>query len=500
MADGSPLPLSIPLVSVRRSRAGEPVITPPSAGFLPLVRDLPAGLTSVDVFKRLVALPYCIWFDSAAEPDGLGRYSFLSADPVQVFRCGSETADPLALLQPTLQLLRQEGRHDLPPFQGGLAGVIGYELAHALEHFPRAAFNDLPTGELCFGLYDWVVAQDHLTGRGWIISQGFPETTVEGRRRRAAERLDQVMAWLGQQPAVLPSTAAPTASLAAPQFATHIPGITSNFTRDGYCAGVDHVRQAIRRGDCFQVNLAQRMVAHQSEPAPLTALRLRQSNPAPMAGYFDAGTWQLVSASPERFVRTVGSTVETRPIKGTVPRTGDAERDAALAARLLASEKDLAENVMIVDLMRNDLSRVCRDDSIRVTELCQLRRYAYVQHLVSTVVGELRPESSALDLIRASFPGGSITGAPKIQAMRMIAQLEGVCRGAYCGSLGYFSTGGRSDFSILIRTVTLTGGYCTFSVGGGVTAASEPAAEYQETWDKANGILQALSGAAGCYW
>jgi para-aminobenzoate synthetase component 1 len=220
--------------------------------------------------------------------------------------------------------------------------------------------------------------------------------------------------------------------------------------------------------------------------------RLRERNPAPFACYLNGGDWQVASASPERFIRVEGGRVETRPIKGTRGRSRYPVADMYVGDDLRESEKDRAENIMIVDLLRNDLSRTCRPESVRVPQLCGLETYEYVQHLVSVVEGELRPGCTALDVLRTSFPGGSITGAPKIRAMEIIAELEPTARGAYCGSIGYFGVGGQMDSNILIRTITASRGWWQLPVGGGIVAQSNPRDEYEETWHKAEGMLQAI--------
>ena len=255
---------------------------------------------------------------------------------------------------------------------------------------------------------------------------------------------------------------------------------------------VQRVIDYIYAGDVFQVNLSQRLLAAARDDAVALYRRLRRCNPAPFAGYFDLGEFQIVSASPERFLRVSDREVETRPIKGTRPRTGDPAIDRAAEAELLASEKDRAENVMIVDLLRNDLARVCEARSVRVGQLCGVEAYQHVLHLVSSVHGRLRDGRSPIDLLRAAFPGGSITGAPKIRAMEIIAELEPTARGAYCGSLGYLGFDGSMDLSILIRTITAGRGWWQFPVGGGIVADSIPEQEYEETWHKAEGLLRAL--------
>jgi para-aminobenzoate synthetase component 1 len=269
-------------------------------------------------------------------------------------------------------------------------------------------------------------------------------------------------------------------------------GLWSNFTADEYRRTVQRAIDYIHAGDIFQVNLAQRLLFPAGGDPLSLYLRLRQRNPATFAAWFDLGEVQIASASPERLVSVRDRQVEARPIKGTRRRTARPEADLFAGDDLKASDKDRSENVMIVDLLRNDLSRVCLPDSVRVTQLCGLETYAFVQHLVSAVSGTLRPECTAIDLVRAVFPGGSITGAPKVRAMEIIAELEPTARGAYCGSLGYVGFDGWMDLSILIRTITAARGWWQLPVGGGIVAQSSPEQEYEETWHKAAGLLRAL--------
>jgi para-aminobenzoate synthetase component 1 len=269
--------------------------------------------------------------------------------------------------------------------------------------------------------------------------------------------------------------------------------LTSNFSRKDYLDSIQRCIDYICAGDAFQINLSQRLLQRATTNSVSLYLRLRERNAAPMAAYFDLGSAQVVSASPERFIRALGGIVETRPIKGTRTRTIRPEADLFAGDDLKQSEKDRAENVMIVDLMRNDLSRVCRPESVQVTQLCELESFAYVQHLVSTVIGRLRDDCTSLDLLRAVFPGGSVTGAPKIRAMEIIAELEPTVRGPYCGSIGYIGFDGAMDTSILIRTITAARGWWQLPVGGGIVAQSVPELEYEETWHKAEGLLRAVA-------
>ncbi len=379
--------------------------------------------------------------------------------------------------------------------RGAQAGLFGYELARSLECLPAAEFDEFGVPALVVGLYDVVVAFDHLEKDAWIISQGLPATDAGLRRRRAESRLHQFCRWLGSAArSTSPNFLGARTVLQAPFVESlRLPGIGSNFGEKDYVAAVEAVIEYIRAGDVFQVNLAQRLL-HAAEDHPVDLYcRLRKKTPAPFAGYFDAGEFQVISASPERFVRVDGRQVETRPIKGTRPRTDRPEADLFAADELRGDQKERAENIMIVDLLRNDLSLVCEPESITVTQLCGLEQYGYVQHLVSAVAGTLSVDCSSFDLIRAAFPGGSVTGAPKIRAMEIITELEQAAHGAYCGSLGYVGWDGSADLNILIRTITAGGGWWQMPVGGGITSQSDPRREYEETWHKAAGLLRALS-------
>jgi para-aminobenzoate synthetase component I len=461
---------------------------------LPFVEALPAELIAVEVFTRLASLPHVVYFDSAATDPRLGRYSFIAADPFLWIERRATDVDPLGEIENQLQLYSHPHRDDLPPFQGGMAGMLGYELGGTLERVPAARHEDLPTPALGVGFYDVVLAFDHVQNRGWIISQGFPETELAGRRDRAAARLAQFREQVSHPKAQTAELApAKLASDLAPQFPVPFHGITSNLSAESYRALVRRAVDYIEAGDIFQVNLAQRLLHRASLPAHELYLRLRARNPAPYAGFLDLGDSQIASASPECFLTVRGREVETRPIKGTRGRSPLPEADLFAGDELSESEKDRAENVMICDLMRNDLSRVCLPDSVHVAQLCRLETYAFVKHLVSVVRGTLRPGATPLQLLRASFPGGSITGAPKVRAMEIIAELEPTARGPYCGSLAYIGFNGTMDASILIRTITSAHGWWQLPVGGGIVAQSEPNDEYRETWHKARGLLQALS-------
>ena len=466
---------------------------------VPLVEELPSAQPAEALFQRLAVRPYCLFLDSAMRHPTLGRYSFLAADPFEIVRVPADGTDALRILQTKLQGYAAARVSGLPPFQGGAAGLFGYELGRSLERIRPPAIDEFRVPAMAVGLYDVVLAFDHQESRAWIVSQGFPETEPARRARRAAERL----AWFRDLIKDRPSSSARPSAVAAdergltlalaPQYPTPCSsGLTSNFSKAGYLRAVERAIEYILAGDVFQVNLSQRLLAPARDDAVSLYLRLRRCNPAPFAGYFDLGERQVASASPERFLKVFERAVETRPIKGTRPRVGEPEVDRRAEAALAASEKDRAENVMIVDLLRNDISRTCQADSVKVGQLCAIEAYRHVLHLVSAVVGRLRDDCSPLDLLRYAFPGGSITGAPKVRAMEIIAELEPTARGAYCGSLGYVGFDGSTDLSILIRTITAGGGWRQLPVGGGIVAQSTPENEYDETWHKAEGMLQAL--------
>jgi para-aminobenzoate synthetase component I len=458
----------------------------------PYVEPL-TGLTPWEVCQRLADQKHLLFLDSA-QATALGRYSFVAAEPaiwltshhgwISENRQFVGVADPLMVLADRLASFALEPIAELPPFQGGAAGLFSYDLGHHFEVLPRPIWNDFGVPDLAVGIYDWVIAFDHSTEQAWLVSTGYPEPDPRRRRLRAKQRGDQVKRWLDRRHVVALSVRDDPVDA--------LPGVSSNFDRGHYLRTVARAIEYIHAGDCFQVNIAQRLLTP-ARVAPLELYeKLHMRNPAPFAGYFDLGDQVIASASPERFMCVRQGEVETRPIKGTRPRGKTPTEDQRLAQELRASRKDHAENVMIVDLMRNDLGRVCEYGSVRVEALCRLESYPFVHHLVSEVRGRLRPGLGPTDLLRASFPGGSVTGAPKIRAMEIIAELERTARGPYCGCFGYVGFDGSMDTNLLIRTFVLGKGWLHFSVGGGIVADSTPETEYAETWHKAEGLLRAL--------
>lgn len=467
---------------------------------LPLFEELtpcPDVMETLQAFSREA---HILLLESALERPGVGRYSFLAAEPIQVIVLDrvEHAVEPFSGVREVLKSHPSETIPGLPPFQGGAAGLLGYELGGAWERIPRIGADEFQLPDLVVGVYDWVIAWDHEQNRSWIIAHGFSPGSFKASPDNAAATIRRIGARVKQSAEQGPGNGPPSAkarplSSPAAQFPVPgFPGLVSDFSREGYLKTVERVIDYIFAGDIFQANLSQRLLSPSAcSPRELYA-RLRRTNPAPFAAYFAHEDWAIVSASPERFLRVTEGSVETRPIKGTRRRQAGPEADLFTRDVLRESEKDQAENVMIVDLLRNDLSRVCKPGSIRVPALCSVETYETVQHLVSEIWGDLAEEHDVWDLWAATFPGGSITGAPKVRAMEIISELEPTVRGPYCGNLFYVGFDGQADSSILIRTLICRHGWIQCSVGGGIIAQSDPEAEYEETWHKAEAMLRAF--------
>jgi para-aminobenzoate synthetase component 1 len=465
-------------------------------------RELPVAPDGPALFEHIKNLPHSFFLDSSLLMPGLARYSFLGASPFAWFKsCGSRVflqeggetltleSDPLKLLRFLLQRYARPRAADAPvPFTGGAVGYFSYDLGRQLEDIPSLARDDLGWPDMEIGLYSAVIAVDHLAGRVYAIADGQPEINPRCRRMRALSQLEE-MADVFQGPEQNRS------KIETPFRIYPRPGdmvLERHFDRRSYCAAVERAREYIAAGDIYVVNLSQRFsLPLILEPWILYCL-LREINPAPCAAFLNFGKRQVVCASPERFLRVSEGSVETRPIKGTRPRGSSPEEDRHNSHELWHSEKDRAELVMVVDMIRSDLGRVCLPGSVRVPELYRLEEYATVYHLVSTVEGKLAPGRDLVDLLMAALPGGSVTGAPKIRAMEIIEGLEPVRRALYTGSIGYLGFDGEVDLNIVIRTILCTGGKAYLQVGGGITIDSDPGLEYDETLDKARALVQAL--------
>jgi para-aminobenzoate synthetase component 1 len=460
-------------------------------------RRSPAVVEEIDVVDPLVAvralagLPYPFLLHSSAA-GGRARWSFFGADPFAAFRASQYEAARETWGRLRGSVSRPESLPAEVPFAGGAVGYWAYDFGRRLERLPAIARDDLGLPDVVVGHYDVVGVVDHDAGRAWLVSSGLP-LGPDARTGRARDRLGRFAGLLATATPLEPRGAAHRTTPALPR---------STFTPDAYRAGVERVKDLIRAGDIFQANLSQRWtlpVAPADPVARALALSdaLARRSPAPHAAFFGAGDHAIASASPERFVELRGRRVETRPIKGTRPRAADPAEDARLGAELTASAKDRAENVMIVDVLRNDLGRVCETGSVAVAGLCELEAFPQVFHLTSTVTGRLAAGRDAFDLLHACFPGGSITGAPKIRAMEILEALEPVRRHVYTGSIGYLDWNGDADWSIAIRTLIVTGDAIHFAAGGGITADSDPEAEFRETLDKAEGMRLALEQVEG---
>lgn len=468
---------------------------------LPVWREWPADLeTPISVYLRLRGEGPSFLLESVEKGEQLGRYSFLGVRPRGVLTAENDQVywqgegelprllpgtELLAAARAILSAYRVPQLHGLPRFCGGLVGYLSYDAARWFERVPLAREPGIGLPDACWLLADTLVVFDHVQHR--LLLMACPPADLDPDRAYdlAAERIDGLAALL-QRPVELPQL---------PK-RRDLPPWQSNVSRERFEAAVRQAQAHIAAGDVFQVVLSQRF-SRPSGADPFAVYRtLRRLNPSPYMFFLQfPGDLTLIGSSPEMLVRLDGRRAEVRPIAGTRPRGSDAERDRALAEELLADAKERAEHVMLVDLGRNDLGRVCDYGSVRVPELMSVERYSHVMHIVSRVEGILRPELDAFDLLRAVFPAGTVSGAPKVRAMEIIAELEGERRGPYAGAVGYFSLQGAMDTCIAIRTVVLYQGTAHVQAGAGIVADSDPAREYQETCYKAQALMEAVDRA-----
>ncbi len=465
----------------------------------PIIREiqLPASLEAC--YRRIsVATQYSSYLNSGTELDS-ARFSFICCDPYLVFRSNGthqtieyesgtiyRQGDPFQVLDEILEGFDVVTEWSEAPFHAGGVGAFGYDLAHNIEKLPKTASDDLKLPDLVFIVYKTILIYDRRRKKSWIAALDYGAGAAE--RRGAAEKcISRFEKWIAA-PVIADS---PKSSGTSP--------LESNFSREQYVDSVKKCLEYIQAGDIYQVNLSQRFSAG-LDVAPVDLyLKLARINPAPFSVYMDCDSFQLISSSPERFIKKTGRKIETKPIKGTRPRGKTAVEDMALSAELMESEKDNAELAMIVDLERNDFGRVCEFGTVRVARERVLETYATVFHLVSTVEGVLKKDCTIGELLRATFPGGSITGCPKIRSMEIIDELEPVTRGFYTGSIGYINFDGNMDLNIAIRTITVVGDKLYYNVGGGIVADSDPRAEYEETLDKGRAPAEAVKTASPMY-
>ena len=441
----------------------------------PALLESGPGFGDAGRWSILTAMPEII-FEAAGDRWWLGDHGIADEGEGNALAKLGWLARQLGLAEPT-----EAPDPDLPPFQGGLIGYIGYDLAPQIERLPRRLARDLRMPDIRMAFYDTAVTVDHRSGVvqlwAWVVPGG-DRASASRRLQSWKERIEREV-WLPRPDPIR------TPRLARP---------VSSFDRETYLATVRRVLDYIAAGDVFQVNLSQRFTARGLDNPLELYLRLKDRSPAPFSAFLRWGDLAIVSASPESFYQTRGDLIVTRPIKGTRPRGKTRAEDDRLAMELLTSPKDRAELTMIVDLERNDLGRICRYGSVVVRDALSIESFAQVHHLVATVEGRLRPDVGPDDVIRAVFPGGSITGAPKIRAMEIIDELELNRRSLYTGAIGYLSRGGSSAFNIAIRTILVEGDRASYQVGGGIVADSDPESEYEETLAKGRGLRDVLEG------
>ena len=472
----------------------------------PLIQEIQTAHTPESFVENLRGEPGIVLLRSNSFDSPQARYSFITANPFLTFRsfgsrCEITSAksqiqfgNPWHTLDALMSRFELLDEIDLPFPLGGVFGYWGYDLKNFTEpKLPRRAVNDLELPDCHVGFYDSLVVFDHQLGKVFVVSTGL---NADGSRSetRANEQMDFWCSMItGKE---LPQRHRDTEEERKSnslRLCASVAEISPNFSSADFISAVERAQKYIRAGDIYQVNLSHRLTAQCELSGWEFFEKLSAVSPAPFSAFLDCGGFQIASSSPEQFLRMSGSHIVTRPIKGTRPRDADATRDAQLAYELQTSAKELAELVMITDLLRNDLGKVCEYGSVQVPELAKLEKFAQVQHLVSTVEGRLRKDMTHFAAFASCFPGGSITGAPKFRAMEIIDELEPISRGPYCGAIGYLGFNRESQLSIAIRTAICMAGKIHFNVGAGIVADSNLAAEYEETLAKAAGFLTALN-------
>jgi anthranilate synthase component 1 len=452
---------------------------------VPVCTDLLADLeTPVSAFAKLRGSGPAFLLESVEGGENVSRYSFIGCNPRKILSAQPGDADPLKLLEAELSGYTPVEVPGLPPFTGGAVGYLGYEFIHSVEKtVPLAEKDELGVPAMWFMLCDSVLAFDRAHQTMRLIVNAHIGNDANAAYDAACAELRRMKDALAKPTPLISATLGDAGPVQVPE---------GNFTKAAFEKMVDDSKEFIRAGDIFQIVLSQRF-SREFKRTPLDLYRaLRTVNPSPYMFLLETGDFALVGASPEVHVRLTGRKVEIRPIAGTRPRGKTTIEDLALEKELLADEKERAEHLMLVDLARNDIGRVCAYGSVKVPEFMVIERYSHVMHIVSQVEGQLAPERSAFDLMRATFPAGTVSGAPKIRAMQLIAEKEGTQRGSYAGALGYFSYDGNLDSCITLRTALVKEGKVHIQAGAGVVADSVPAAEYQETINKASALFKAI--------
>lgn len=474
----------------------------------PLYEELPFSTTN-DLIHLFSYKNDLMVLNSSMQMEDYGNHSFICFDSFASFSSKNnqhywnneriENIDPFDFLNEKLNHYKTRKIADLPSLQGGAVGYFGYEASHYLEELPKVTDNiQLP--DIYLNFYSTVISIDHAFNRCWVVATGFPAEDVSERVKKAQDDILAIKTCLSnRQVKYAADKPRDVVRLNLPSDCDRIShidtsSISSNFTRESYVTAVNSTKNYILNGDIFQANITQQFNATLPDDTnPLNLyFNLMNVNPAPFSAFLKlANQGYIISASPERFIKRTNQMVETCPIKGTRKRSTNKEEDDRLATELAISEKDRAENVMIVDLMRNDISKICT--SVHVTELCTLKSFETVHHLVSKITGKLKNTLNSIDVIKATFPPGSVTGAPKVRAMEIISEIEQQARGPYCGCLGYFSFTGDMDTSVIIRTYFMKKNTLFFSAGGAIVLDSNPNDEYQESLTKVHALIKALT-------
>jgi anthranilate synthase component 1 len=481
------------LEEVKRSAGQGPAPGAGRGNLVPVYRELNADLeTPVSAYLKVARGPNSFLLESVEGGERLARYSFIGTEPYKVLTTGPGT--PAGAVDPLLGVQRELSRYQvapvrgLPRFHGGAVGYLAYDAVRYFEpRVPTPEIDNLGLPESVFMLTDTLLVFDHLKRQIKVVSHAFLDGDVEAAYKQAVERIEAVAARLAR-PLVPPSQLGSLEGAAGGAF-------ESNCTRERYGAIVEQAKEYIYAGDIIQVVPSQRL-RRRTGAHPFQVYRaLRAVNPSPYMYYLDLGDFHIVGASPEMLVRVEEGEVTTHPIAGTRSRGANETQDDALAAELRSDIKERAEHVMLVDLGRNDIGRVSQPGTVKVPQLMEVERYSHVMHLVSHVTGKVRGDYTAYDALRSCFPAGTVSGAPKIRAMEIIAELEGERRGVYAGAVGYFSFSGNMDTAIAIRTLVMKDGTAYLQAGGGVVADSTPEGEYQETLHKARALLRAIDVA-----
>jgi anthranilate synthase component 1 len=457
---------------------------------VPVYREIVADLeTPVSAFLKINRGGYSFLLESVEGGERLARYSFIGTDPYKVLQTwGKDEVDPLPQIAAEMSNFRIAPVRDLPKFCGGAVGYLAYEAVNRFEELPSPEKDTLGVPESVFMMVDTLLVFDHVTHKIRIMSHVHLDEDVEKSYKEAVGKIDSLVTRLNE-----PITTTRQMNGSAPSTAESKP--TSNFEKEAFKAVVEKIKRYVTEGEVIQVVPSQRL-SQKTTAAPFDIYRaLRTINPSPYMFFFDFKDFHIIGASPEILVRAEGGIVTTRPLAGTRPRGKTPEEDIALEKELRADEKERAEHIMLVDLGRNDIGRVSEPGTVKVSELMEVERYSHVMHLVTNVQGKLKKEMSAFDALRACFPAGTVSGAPKIRAMEIIAEVEPEKRGPYAGAAGYFSFNGDMDMAISIRTMVVKNGIAYTQAGGGIVYDSEPEREYEETMNKAGALLNAINQA-----